>query len=471
MVKEDTVALASPVRSRDVAHDSTEAEALAEALGQVIGAKRYDAWFHRGVRFDLSDPKTLLVEAGSSLQRDCLRKHFKADLREACLRAGLGKRQVDFSVGECGGETEGNESPLSVEPAPLPSPSPAAAEGRLGLSGIIQGESNREAVALAGMIASGGVTASPVVLWGPSGSGKTHLLKGIRDEVRRHRRRTRVVYLTAEDFTSGFVEAVYGRSLSSFRGKHRGVDLLLIDDAQFLLGKQKTLEELQYTLDALANQGATVVLASDRSPAELRRMSGELLARLGAGVVVEVASPDFAAKRRLVEHFASERGLPLEPEASKLIAGGVIGGAWELRGVVNKLHLTWQLLKESVGDGLIQRTIEDMNRVSTPSVRIKDIQDAVCQVFGVEAAVIKSSRRTKSATEPRMLAMWLARKYTQSAWSEIGDHFGRRSHSTVISACRRVDDLMDRHASVRVTGGPCQMQEALRLVEAQLRTA
>lgn len=465
MVKDDTSLLKASQS------DASCLAKLAETVRQRIGQKRYDAWF-QGVAFDLAEAKTLRVIVGSSLERDCLRKHFKSELREACQAAGYGKRKVEFVVIASRGDAPQVAQPQASQPRqPELAQETQAVQPAGGLRDVVTGDSNRQAVTLAALIASGELTPSPAVIWGPSGCGKTRLLTALRDEARRRNRKRKVVYLTAEDFTSGFVGAVHARSLASFRGRHRGADLLIIDDAQFLLGKPKTLEELQYTLDALAAAGGTVVLASDRSPADLRKVGGELLSRLGAGVSVEVASPDFATKRKLVERLAVECGLPLAADTSKLIAGGVIGGAWELRGVVNKLHLMFRMLSEEADAGQVQQTIDGINRISMPSVRIKDIQDAVCQVFGLETATIKSNRRTKCVTEPRMLAMWLARKYTQAAWSEIGESFGRRSHSTVINACRRVEELMDRRASIRIAGGACPMTEALRQVETRLRMA
>lgn len=453
--------------------DADDDRRFASTLRNVVGEKRHKAWFEGRVGFDLSSNDTLVVSAGSTLECDCLRKHFKAELKQACRAAGLGSRSIEFVVDAAVAPTparqdrpaEPDEPAVKAAPAPKAPPKPSEAPG------FLVSDSNREAAKLAELIAAGSPAPSPVVLWGRGGTGKTHLLRAIADGFRSRHRRKRVVRLTAEEFTSGFVEAVHGRTLASFRGRCRGVDLLLIDDIHFLLGKQKTLEELQYTLDTLAAQGADVVLTSDRSPAELRKMSGELLSRLGAGVAVEIAPPDHSLKSRLVERFAQQSGVRLEPAAVRMIASGLIGGAWEIRGVVNKLGLSSRLLDLDICEKAVGRAIDDMNRVSTPSVGVKQIQEAVCSVFGVETGVIKSKRRTKSATEPRMLAMWLSRKYTQSAWSEIGDQFGNRSHSTVISACRRMDELLGSEASVHVAGRPCGLQEAVRLVETALRTA
>ena len=335
---------------------------------------------------------------------------------------------------------------------------------------MIIGEANHAAVTIAQQLADGVFSASPLVLWGPTGVGKSQLLAAIHESVKRSRR-CHTVCLTAEKFLSGFVDAVYGRGLPSFRHKHRSVDLLLLDDVQMLLGKKKTLEEFQYTLDALVASGSQVVLASDRGPAELTALGGELASRLAAGVSVEVRTPDVAMRRGLLERLAENRDVIFEKQAIEVIASGIVGGARELSGVVNRLRYETGLFGDPVDQQLAHRVLADINRQSTPRVKLPDVQQAICHVFGVEADLLRSSKRTKAASEPRMLAMWLARKYTRSAWSEIGDFFGGRRHSTVISACRRVDKLLDSSAVVGLDGDSCVVQEALRRVEAELRTA
>ncbi|MEM1305243.1 MAG: DnaA/Hda family protein, partial [Planctomycetota bacterium] len=253
--------------------------------------------------------------------------------------------------------------------------------------------------------------------------------------------------------------------------RHRGVDLLLLDDVQMLLGKRKTLEELQYTLDALVGSGAQVVFASDRAPTELTTLGGELASRLSAGVSVEVRPPDAAMRRELLARLTEERGVRLDEAAVDAVATGMIGGARELSGVVNRLRYETALFGDVVDETLARRAVAEVNRQSMPRVKLPDVQDAVCRVFGVDAALLKSGKRTRAASEPRMLAMWLARKYTRSAWSEIGAFFGNRRHSTVISACRRVEKLLTGSANIHLDGADCAIQEALRRVEAVLRAA
>ncbi|MEN1679971.1 MAG: DnaA/Hda family protein [Planctomycetota bacterium] len=348
---------------------------------------------------------------------------------------------------------------------------PAPALKGPSLSQLIVGEPNATGAAVVHQVAAGERVASPLLLWGASGVGKTHLVRGLRQEVRRHNRRVRALYITAEQFCTAFVEAVQARGLPSFRNKHRGVELLIVDDVQFLSGKTKTVEELLYTIDTLATAGATIVLTSDRPPAALAPLSQELASRLAGGLAIEVGSPDHGMRKELVAQLAATSGEPLPEAVIDEIAAGVVGGARELSGVVNRLAVEANLLDRQPTPESARRVIEQTGAHTTPQLRLSDIQTAVCRVFGIERSDLRGGKRTKAVAEPRMLAMWLSRKYTPAAWSEIGAYYGRRSHSTVISACRRVDTLLGRSADVHGANGNRRLEDALRQVEVELRTA
>ncbi len=244
---------------------------------------------------------------------------------------------------------------------------------------------------------------------------------------------------------------------------------MLLDDLQFFIGKRRTLEELLHTIDTLQAAGAQIVVAADRSPAELNELGGELTSRIAAGVSVGIDAADETLRRRLLDRLCDAAELDVDPGVLDIVATGIAGGAREMQGVLNRLRVTHDLLGAPIDEALARRVVADTNRQTTPRVQMADIQGAVCRVFGIDKQSLKSNKRTKAATEPRMLAMWLSRKYTQAAWSEIGEYYGRRSHSTVISACRRVEQMIGRtHAP---TGAGDRLQDALRQVEAELRTA
>jgi chromosomal replication initiator protein len=279
------------------------------------------------------------------------------------------------------------------------------------------------------------------------------------------------VYLTAEQFTTGYVEAVRGSGLPSFRQKCRGAELLVIDDLQFFVGKRRTIEELLYTLDTLAAEGRQVVLASDRALAELRGLGPELVSRLAGGLICEISSPEFNTRLGIVRQVAAEAGAKLTDDVAKLLATQITAGARELRGAIHRLKAMSASVNEPVSRVLADQAVAELARHNTRAVRLADVQKVVCEAFGVEPAALRSDRKGRSIAEPRMLAMWLARKYTRSAWSEIGQFFGRNSHSTVISAHKRVEKLIANEGHVGMANQTCHVDEAIRRLEAALRTA
>ncbi len=315
----------------------------------------------------------------------------------------------------------------------------------------------------------------PLLLFGPPGVGKTHLQYSILHQLRRTDSRIRALRLTAEQFTAEFLGALDRRTLPGFRHKYRSIDVLLVDDIQFLMGKKATLDELLYTIDTLHERGRQVVLTCDRSPGDLQSASDELVSRISGGLAIPLLPPDYATRVGLVRQFASRLKIAgdkqVDEEIVAIIATQIAGSARQLQGAINRLVATSQAHGQPVTASLARATMTEFVQQNTPAVRLADIQRAVCQVFGVEAGSLKSQRKSRSVAEPRMLAMWLARKYTRSALGEIGEYFGRRSHSTVISAQRKIEGLVSNGGEISVADRPCHVEEAIRQVEQALRTA
>ncbi|MGL4512770.1 MAG: DnaA ATPase domain-containing protein [Lacipirellulaceae bacterium] len=442
-------------------------QAFRDTLCEQVGAQRYATWFEGQVTVDLVDGELRIV-AASEFVRDLIRSQFSSEVRDVARRT-LG---VDATISYAARAPEAEVAPVAAAKpqaavAPRPPQSSAAATDHL--ADWVEGDANAEATLAVRRLIAGDRALRLVFLWGPAGTGKTHLLRALADGVRGRDRR-RVQMLSAEKFLVGFVEACRGGGLPSFRVKHRGLDLLMIDNAHQLVGKARTLEELLHTLDALEADGATVVLTSDRAPHELRELGPELVSRLSGGVSAELRLPSAPMRCELVRRTAHKRGIELSDGAVERLGVSLVGGAREVSGALSKLELHAQTYGAPIDELTVERVADEVNRVATPPVKLADIQRAVCGVFGVDAASLCSAKRTKNVSEPRMLAMWLARRLTQSAWSEIGDHFGRRSHSTVIAAHRRVERLLATPRGPRLTVGG-DVHDAIRRVEAALRTA
>lgn len=462
-------------------------DAVRESLRRRIGPSRFDLWFAEGTRLRWSGCGQLVVEVKTVLLRDWLIREFselvKSVAAEVCNRAV----EVRFEAAAENSETAPtaqSAKQLSLplletlpqrtdESRDLPTESEKTASpgDELNFMSFVEGTSNRAAVRAARACATRGQIAPLVFLWGPNGVGKTHLLRAARAEFRHHHRRGRALFLTAEQFTTGFVEAIHGRGLPSFRQKHRGVDLLLLDDVHFLAGKKATLEEFQSTLDTLAAAGGRAVLTSNRGPAALFELGAEITSRFAAGITCELQWPEFNVRLGILRSLCSRQHVVLPDDVLHTLAAGVSLGARELTGALNRLRVLHEVFQEPIARPLAERVVTEINHQCTRPVQLGDIQKAVCDVFGLEPKNLKSNKRAKAVSEPRMLAMWLARKYTRAAWSEIGDYFGRRSHSTVISAHRRVEKLLGRNVRIHTTAGDCELEEAVRRVENALRSA
>jgi chromosomal replication initiator protein len=461
---------------------------LQARLAEMIGQDRFELWFRPQTQFRLSDGG-LTVVAASAFTRDWLRRNFAAEVR-ACCQAVTGRDlRVEFEVDESLSPTphEGHESnppmrpdepsprpksreKMSTEPIPR-APRKPAARPEPTLPTLVVGAANEYAFRAAEVTARGLQQASPVLFCGVTGVGKTHLLRAIRTDYRHSHPRVRAVYLTAEQFITGFVEALRGSGLPSFRQKCRGADLLLLDDLQFFAGKRASLDELLHTLDVLLAEGRQLVLASDRSLAELQPLGKELVSRLASGLVCNIQLPDFAMRLAIVRRLSCDMGLAIDDEVAGLVATQISTGARELRGALHRLQAVGLAFEQPISRHLAASALADLAQQCTRHVRLSDVERAVCDVFGVEAVVLRSERKSRSIHEPRMLAMWLARKYTRAPWSEIGQFFGRRSHSTVISAHRRVEKLIRSQAVIGLSHETCGVEEAIRRVEAALRTA
>ncbi len=463
--------------------DSDRLSVLRDALRRRVGVDRFDFWLGSRTHLEFSG-HALRVVCASRLEMQWLRRRLHQVLAECCVALWSPPPTITY--------VEGNAAHAPVASAPFSAPAPATngvahrasapspplsaqpsaspIGSRRTMDNFTIGAGNQRAAAAARDLAHEAGRFTPLLVHGPSGCGKSHLLEAIGHAARAARGRVRAMVITAEQFTAQFLDALNQRALPSFRHKTRSVDLLLVDDVHFLENKRATLEELLYTIDALHGRQGQVVLTSDRAAADLHAINPDLASRIAAGLVVALELPDYATRLGIVRHAAERMRVALDDAVVALIARHVVGSARLLSGAINRLVVASMAAKLPITPPFAERELADFCRQHAPQVRLPDIQRAVCDEFGVEPASLRSQRRTRSAADPRMLCMWLARRYTRAALSEIGDYFGGRRHSTVVSANHKIDDLIRRGADVTLGDRPCQIEEAVRRIEARLRT-
>jgi chromosomal replication initiator protein len=467
----------------DVSKNDTEiVSALRAALSDRIGKERCELWFGSGTRLEFRD-QSWFVLARDQFLLDRLRRSFRAELEDLCAEiAGVEVRvefQLDpeFDPPATGSRRAGRAAHQPVasarDSAPRQAASKTATNGRplSALDDFVVGDTNRIAFVGAQTVADRPGRVTPLFLYGPAGTGKTHLLEGIATAARRERGLRRVVMLSSEQFTSSFLEALRGSGLPSFRRKYRDVELLLIDDLQFFTGKSATIVELLHTVDSLSREGRQLAFAADRSPSELGSLGTDLIGRISSGLVCGVEPPDEATRLGIARRMAARHGCMVPDEVLCLIAAQVTGDARLIAGAINRLVATSEALRRPIDCRLAETGLGDFFRMTRRVVQLADIESAVCDVFGIDVKTLQTGRKSKVLSQPRMLAMWLARKYTRAAFVEIGEYFGRRSHSTVISAQKQVESWVADGRKIQMGYGDCDIRDAIRRVETRLGTA
>lgn len=477
-------------RGRDEPLERTVAGRLAER----IGAREFDMWFGHSTELKVS-ANHLEVCTGSPVAAEWITRHFGEAL-EGIAREVMGETSdVEVRYAPDLAPAGGTTRPAPRERAPEPSPNgstrssntafappqtrPNRSSGsalplRYRLEEFVVGSSNALGFGAAERIAEDrdphGLTA--LFLFGECGVGKTHLLQGV---CRRHLERfpgAIVRYTTGEQFTNEFIASVRGNTIDQFRQRLRQVDLLAIDDVHFLANKQQTQSEFLHTLDTIDLSGARVVLASDEHPSQIQSFSQRLVSRFMKGMVVEMARPDRETRQQIVRRMAALRGLRLNDAAVELIVTNCVGSVREIEGALTKLAALRMLSPAVGGDDaevgvvLVERLFQDRQPARTP-LRVATILDTVCRKLGVEKSELLASSRHRRIVLARGLVSYLARELTTLSYPEIARAIGRRNHSTVLTAGRRLQEQLERSESVELD--PQAGSIALRELVDQLR--
>jgi len=338
------------------------------------------------------------------------------------------------------------------------------------LNDFIAGPANQLALTAALQVCEQPGGYNPLVLHGGVGIGKTHLLEGIYRRMRARYPSFRVVFLSAESFANYFTQALRDRTLASFRQRFRGVDVLMIDDVDFLDGKRVIQEEFLHTIRQLESHGRQVALTADRHPRLLTRLSEELVTRFMSGIVCRLESPDVDTRRTIVARKAARLTVRITDDAIEFIVQRFALSVRELEGALNFLENYGQATGKTINLAVARTVLADLDRDCTRIVRVAEVEQAVCRLFSIGPNELRSPRRNRTVSQPRMLAMYLARKMTQAAYTEIGEHFGGRNHSTVMSAEKRVRTLLEGDATVRAGSQEWKLGDLLASLEQQLLT-
>jgi len=338
------------------------------------------------------------------------------------------------------------------------------------LGEFIVGPCNRVAHASAlSIVEDPGNAVNPLVLYGPVGTGKTHLLEGIYAGLRKNRPEWRVCYVTAEDFTNRFVQAMRLDKLGAFRKQFRDCDALLLDDLHFLAKKKATQEEFLHTFDALQADGRQMVLTCDCHPRLADDFTPELGDRLLGGALWSLTPPDPDTRLAILRNKALLIGeTPLPDEVLRFLAGQLRGNVRELEGALNSIRHYARVTRRPVDVLLVREALADLLRHAVRVVQLADLDRVVCLVLRLEAGALQSKGRAWAVSHPRMVAMFLARKHTAASCSTIGAYFGGRNHSTVLAAEKKVRSWLQEDEELALGERRIWVREIVERAEREL---
>jgi chromosomal replication initiator protein len=485
--------------------------ALAEAIARRIGPQRYQLWFDRHTRFRFTDgvltvgvpnrhfeewlQKTFsdaVAAAAAEVFGDAVPVHFVIDpeLFQAARREQAEARATAPAPAPSpvppldrprAAATTSTPPPSSARKQQAPAPvateaapaSPARAPGRTRrwrkLSDFVVGPCNRVAHAAALAVAEEpGEGPNPLVLHGPVGTGKTHLLEGIYATLRRQRPDWRVLYVTTEDFTNRFVQAMRLGKLGAFRKQFRDCDALLVDDLHFLATRRATQEEFLHTFDALHADGRQLVLTCDCHPRLADDFTPELTDRLLGGAIWGLNPPDTDTRLAILRARASGPGVPVPDAMLIFLAGQLRGNVRELEGALNSVRHYARVTGRPVDIALAREALADLLRHAVRVVRPQDVDQAVCSVLKLEPGTLQSKARAWAVSHPRMLAMYLCRKHTSASYAEIGGHFGGRNHSTTVAAEKKARQWLQTDAELSLGERRLRVRDLVERIERDL---
>ncbi|MCC7017577.1 MAG: chromosomal replication initiator protein DnaA [Rhodospirillales bacterium] len=282
---------------------------------------------------------------------------------------------------------------------------------------------------------------NPLFLYGGVGLGKTHLMHAIAWYIRTHQPKRNVLYMSAEKFMYRFIRALREQNTVDFKEQFRSVDVLMIDDVQFIAGKDSTQEEFFHTFNALVDQGRQIVISADKSPSDLEGMEERLISRLNCGLVADIHATTYELRLGILESKAEQLGGAVPHKVLEFLAHRITSNVRELEGALNRVVAQSQLVGREISLETAQDYLKDLLRANDRRVTIEDIQKRVAAHFNVRLADMFSERRSRSVARPRQIAMYLAKQLTQRSLPEIGRKFGGRDHTTVMHAVRKVEEL------------------------------
>ncbi len=414
-----------------------------QQIREKIGSASYETWFS-AIRVKEKNPQTLIIEAPDDFFKNWILEHYRHFIEEIINKAAADPVRLEFSVNAHLLKEDTQNRLMQFEQGFSDAENPQFhLNARFTFDNFVVGSSNRFACAAGLAVAESPARAyNPLLIYGPVGLGKTHLIQAITHKIRQIHPRLKHCYMSSEQFTNELINAIRNRSTAQFRKKYREMDVLLIDDIQFIAGKESTQEEFFHTFNNLHDNRKQIIITSDRPPKEITNLEERLSSRFAWGLIADIQPPDFETRVAILRKKIKQEPIAVPDVVIYFIAEQIKTNIRELEGALIRVA-AYSLLEECpITIDMAKRVLKDMVKETVKIISIEMIQKSVVEFFRVPLSELKAKKRNKTIVLPRQIAMYLCRQLTGLSLPEIGNAFGGKDHTTVLHSYKKIEQAV-----------------------------
>jgi chromosomal replication initiator protein len=432
-------------------------------LEQTLSPQHFATWI-KPIRFVAIRKDAVLLEVPNRFVFDWLRDHYAQLIQDAISKIGSVSYHLNIEIVKRSADRQNPES----APPKIPKKNSPVREFRetparngafpynlnpkYTFDDFVSGSSNQFAYAAARAVSNNPATTyNPLFVYGGVGLGKTHLINAIGNAILNENSEMKVCYYTSEKFMNELINSLRYAKMDEFRNKFRSIDVLLIDDVQFIAGKERTQEEFFHTFNALYEAHKQIVVTSDKFPKEIPGLEERLRSRFEWGLIADIQAPDVETKQAILKMKAENNGIELPEDVSVFLANSVSSNVRELEGFLIRIGAFASLTSTPVTLSMAREVLKDILVEKNRELSIEEIQKAVAAHFNIKISDLKSPKRLRALVFPRQIAMYLSRQLTVYSYPEIGERFGGKDHSTIIHAIKKIEKLLGEDLHLRST--------------------
>ncbi len=417
-----------------------------QAKGEIrekVGTTSYDTWFST-LQIKEKSSDTLVIETPDQFFRNWIVDHYERCIKDTLSTIASRDIQVEFTVNSEPAAQPIKTSPLNPESRRVEEPAKANLSSRFTFDNFVIGSSNRFACAASLAVAESPAKAyNPLFIYGHVGLGKTHLLQAITHKVRELYPDMKYAYMSSEKFTNELIDAIRHRSTPQFRKKYREIDVLLIDDIQFIAGKESTQEEFFHTFNNLHENRKQIIITSDRPPKEISNLEERLSSRFAWGLITDIQPPDFETRIAILRKKKELESVHVPDDVIEFIAQEIKTNIRELEGALIRVIAYAQMDDQLVNIETTKMVLKDMVKETNKIISVEMVQKIVAEYYKVPVNELRAKKRNQNIVVPRQVAMYLSRQLANLSLPEIGNAFGGKDHTTVLHSCRKIEELVN----------------------------